>query len=353
MKRLVLEGSSPRNWGQQHGETLKNEIHELNNIRQGLLRKYLKSWDSEKIQSLCQAHIHTLKKSYPSLFEEVSGTSEASGLPLEDLMILNAYTDLRDFSYGEAARIEDGCSTIAVSSPMAHYAAQTWDMHGNATPYTLLLEYPEQKVLSVAGCLGLAGVNRSGVAVMINNMHCSEVNAQGLLWTGLVRKMLEQHSAQSAREYLRRNAPSSGHNYLLSDSKEFVNIETTGKQQEETHAISRDQDNGFILHTNHYTGKLKKHEIIERQSPTTHRRLEALQNYFAKNAFDTLDSAQLTQDLFVDGAPAEVICIPCKDTSSDAGATCGGIIVDYKNEKVCCYQGLLKDAKTIKFDLNF
>lgn len=352
MKRIQLEGSDPRKWGQQHGETLKQEIHELNEIRQDLLRKYLKSWDPARISELCQAHIHTLKTRYESLHEEVLGTSEASGLSLENIMVLNAYTDLRDFSYGEATRVEDGCSIIALSTEKTHYSSQTWDMHGNATPYTLLLEYPNQKALSVAGCLGLAGINRHGVAVMINNMHCSEVFEGGLLWTGLVRKMLEQNSASAARRFLSENAPSSGHNYLLSDAQEFINVETTGRQQEQTDHVTH-ASNGLILHTNHYVGKLAEHEIMERQSPSTHKRMKSLKKYFEANPLESLTSEKLTQDLFIDGEPSEAICIPCKDTSSEAGATCGGIIVDYTNAKVTCYQGLLKDEKIVSFDLDF
>ena len=358
MKKLVLTGNNPLKWGHQQGESFKNEIHELNEIRQRLLRKYLSSWDPAKISSLCLSHLSTLEKRYPHLYSEVLGVHEASGLSLEELMVVNAYTDLRDFSFGEAARIEDGCSIIAVKSEKANWVAQTWDMHASATPYTVFLEYPEvpelnlqsQKVLSVTGCLGLAGINDNNVSVMINNMHCSEFDESGLIWTGLVRQLLNQKSAIAAAEYLKNNMPSSGHNYTICDADNAFNIETTGKRWNQTSLLTTGSD-GFSLHTNHYIGELSENEIMERQSPTTHKRLDALNEYFSDQKWKEANGSELQKEFFEGGSACNTICIPPKGEDPDAGATCGGLIIDHNAKTAVGFQGLLSDNIKVEVKL--
>ncbi len=357
MKSLKLIGSAPKKWGQQHGEAFKDDIHALNEIRQRLLRKYLSNWDAGKIKTLCQAHLKTLETQYPELFQEVRGLHEASGLSMEDLMVLNAYTDIRDFSYGENTRVEDGCSIIAVKTKHANWVAQTWDMHASATPYTVFLDYPEveerncpsQKVLSVAGCLGLAGINQSGVSVMINNVHCKEFNESGLIWTGLVRQLLQQKNAREACEYIKDNLPSSGHNYMISDNQNAFNVEATGKRFEITSQLSLKED-GYYVHTNHYLGSLASTEIMERQSPTTQNRLRALENYFSDNKWDQATSSDLRKEFFESGSASKIICI-APPMDPDGGATCGGLIVDQLNHTAVGFQGLWADNKrvTIKY----
>ncbi|NCN41383.1 hypothetical protein GW916_09050 [bacterium] len=354
MKSIKFTGESPLEWGRQHGESLKTEIFELNEIRQSLLRKYLASWDSSKISTLCLAHLKTLESKYSNLYQEVLGVHQSSGLPLEDLMIVNAYTDLRDFSYGESNRVEDGCSIMAIKSENANWVAQTWDMHASATPYTVLLDYPEvpelelksQKVLSVAGCLGLAGINHFGVSVMINNMHCKEFQTTGLIWTGLVRELLNQESAAIALEHLRSNLPSSGHNYMICDAKHALNVETTGKRLEVTSEISQDKG-GHYFHTNHYLGSLANSEIMERQSPTTHKRYKVLEKYFSETDWQNAKAEQLQKDFFESGEVCSTICIPPSAKDANAGATCGGLIVDYKARVATGFKGLLNDGDTV------
>lgn len=350
---LKLKGHDPHSWGLQHGEELRQPIQELNEIRKGLLNGYLKGWTQEAISQLCLDHANTLEKRYPRFYQECLGISKASGVSLEDLMALNAYTDLRDFSAGDNTRVEDGCSIVALKSSKANYAAQTWDMHGSATPYMLLLEVEDphpMHILTVTGCLGLAGVNTHGLSVMINNMHCKETSRSGLVWPGLVRLMLAQSNVQEAAQSLAQNIPSSGHNYLLFDANNSVNIETTGLKWEQTGAI-KNNDNAFLFHTNHYVGSLAKEEIMERQSPTTHKRYKALQELCIKENAQTMDGASLRKELFIEGSVCKSICIPASSKDPHAGATCGGLEVDHLTRKATAFQGLWIENKKIEWSL--
>jgi isopenicillin-N N-acyltransferase like protein len=339
---LKLEGSDPHSWGLQHGETFKKQIQELHLIRQDLLKSYLKGWSSEQIQTLCQEHVHTLENRHPSLWQELQGLSQASGVSLTDLVSLNAYTDMRDFSAGDHSRVEDGCSILAFKGPHINYVAQTWDMHASATPYMLLLELPNQtRVLTVTGCLGLAGLNSKGLSVMINNMHCRETSRQGLLWPALVRLLLNEKNVQQSFAVLEKNIPSSGHNYLLFDPSEALNVETTGLRSELTSQILP-QTQGALWHTNHYVGSLKKFEILERQSPTTHKRQKAIEAFLAQSNLDSLDARSARKALFQEGALCESICIP-RPKDPHGGATCGGLEIDHLTGEARAFKGLYQD----------
>jgi len=352
---LKLTGSDPLEWGRQQGESLKNEIRELNAIRQELLASFLKNWSRERVLDLCRAHAETLHAKDAALFAEVQGISDSSGVSLEDLMALNAYTDMRDFSAGDDARSEDGCSILAAKSESANFCAQTWDMHGSATPYMLLLEVPgpvPMHVLTITGCLGLAGLNTQGLSVMINNMHCRETNRGGLVWPALVRKMLGVSKTQQATRVLAENIPSSGHNYLIFDRFTATNIETSGTRYESTGHI-KEGASGYLMHTNHYVGSLKEIEILDRQSPTTHARMQALNAFAAAHPVSKVTGPELVHGLFVEGATCEALNFPPSPSAPHAGATCGGIYVDHIARRAAVFAGLYPQASRVEWRLSY
>jgi isopenicillin-N N-acyltransferase like protein len=350
---LKLSGKDPHGWGLQQGETFRNEIREINEIRQELLRGFLKGWSHDAILELCRDHATSLQKHHPDFYAEVLGISEATSISIENLMALNAYTDLRDFSAGDNARSEDGCSILAAKSASVNFSAQTWDMHGSATPFMLLLEVPApipMHVLTITGCLGLAGVNSKGVSVMINNMHCRETHRHGAVWPALVRRMLEAPDTTTAAKTLAHNIPSSGHNYLIFDRHQAMNIETSGQRFELTAQI-RDDDKGYLIHTNHYLGSLRETEIIERQSPTTHRRFEALTQLAAQHPVETVSTQELIEGLFVQGPACDAINIPFSAQTPHAGATCGGLGVDHHSNRAFAFRGLYAEGHRIEWPL--
>jgi hypothetical protein len=183
---------------------------------------------------------------------------------------------------------------------------------------------------------------------MINNMHCREFDADRVMWPALVRLLLQQQNALEAFELLKKNIPCSGHNYMLCDADESFNVETTGKQWDLTGHTMGTQ--GTLLHTNHYLGRLDAFEIIERQSPTTHRRMEALEKYFEANAGKQLSREQLVRDLFESGPAAEAVCVGNTSADPHAGMTCGGLMVDHKKRWVRAFGGLYSEKDFVDWN---
>lgn len=352
MLQIKLSGDA-RSIGHAHGETFRNQIHQLVDIRRGLARGFFWNAPVTALESHALEHIEGLKQA-PELFDEFFAIAAAANVSLVDLMILNNYTDLRDFSVTDKARKNDGCSVIGIRNQEQTLVGQTWDMHASATPFTVFMEIDEEysdtniKALTLTGCLGLAGVNSHGVSAMINNMHCTEVNPKGLAWNALVRKVLRSKTAAEGVKCIETHLPCSGHSYVVSDAKSIVNIETTGLQTSITSRI--DGNVGHSFHTNHYLcNNLRKFENMERQSKTTHQRYRALETFFKSHPVDKFQLADFERDLFSTGPCADAICMPAP-LDPHGPMTSGGVVLDMRGRKGMAFQGIYNDKNHIRFE---
>ena len=190
-------------------------------------------------------------------------------------MVVNHYTDLRDIDgavwpdvpVAEPVRgtsdkpigdVDGGCSTIwARTDQGLVLSPRPGDMHGTAIPYILMLkvpetaEVPETWLFSITGCVGMAGLNRHGVSAAINNLRSSDARV-GVLWPALIRKTLQQTTAQQARAVIERAPIGSGHHYLVADRQVAYGIETSGRQCKRIFTSALEPTNSEVyLHTNH------------------------------------------------------------------------------------------------------
>ncbi|HVJ64747.1 MAG TPA: C45 family peptidase [Bdellovibrionota bacterium] len=352
MLQIKLSGDA-KSIGHQHGETFRNQIHQLADIRRGLARGFFWNSSETALETYALAHVESLRK-HPDLFTEFYAIATAANLSLVDLMILNNYTDLRDFSVVDKSRKNDGCSVIGLRNAHRTLVGQTWDMHASATPFTVYMELDEAgsdtqiKALTLTGCLGLAGVNSHGVSAMINNMHCLEVNPAGLAWNALVRKVLRAKTAAEGVRTIETNLPCSGHSYVVSDKEAVINVETTGLQVLTTARITA--PGGHTFHTNHYlNNELRKQENMERQSKTTHQRYHALETYFKTQSFADMTLADFERDFFSVGAAADTICMPAP-LDPHGPMTSGGLIIDHTERKGLAFQGIYNDKNHLRFE---
>jgi isopenicillin-N N-acyltransferase-like protein len=196
--------------------------------------------------------------------------AEATGLGVNELVIMNGFTDfvdvvandrhapgigvslesLRDDEGGCTAFIVDGSATADGRS----LVGQTWDMHPSATPHVVLLdiqpdEGPALLTFTLTGCVGMIGMNEAGVAICINNLLGAD-GRPGVHWPYVVRRMLAERDVDGALRAL-TDAPLSGaHNYVLMgpDARGELcgyNVEATSTRTQVTAA------RGAFAHTNH------------------------------------------------------------------------------------------------------
>lgn len=339
MRFVELTGNRKQN-GQIQGEAFKKEIREIFEIRKSLLERRFRSAPPGKVEEMIHLQLERLKK-HPGSYEEFLGLSEASQLSLSELAILNNYTDMRDFSYPDSSdSIDDGCSVLSVRGNHI-VCGQTWDMHASARDYMTHLEVKGEfkiHILTVTGCVALAGVNERGVAVLINNMHCQETG-DGLIWPVLVREMLEKKTAKEALAFIQENLPASGHNYLICDPSETYNVEATGKRVSITKSFS---SSDYVFHTNHFVGELKETEILARQSLTTHQRYQTLENLFREIQIEEFSYQKMMEKVF---ANEDSDSIYVRSSSPQGSETCGGITLDLREKRGELFSGFYSEKK--------
>src|SRR5262245_56439106 len=237
-------GKSPREWGRIHGESFRGEIKALAAIRVYLCTKIGAFTGHDQVMAAAKAHLPVLERYHQGLYDELIGIAEGAIVSPEEIVVANHYTDLRDLpptstdwrlapTYddpemtltglpAQRRRSDEGCSLVWNETESGRRLCQTWDMHATAIPYVMILGVPESedgpaaRLLTVTGCLGMAGMNSSRVAIGINNLYSTDATL-GIVWPAMVRHALHQDTAAEARDIIMQSPIGSGHHYFVAD----------------------------------------------------------------------------------------------------------------------------------------
>lgn len=337
---LTIPYKTPRKWGEAQGEEFREQINNLAELAPGLVAAYLPDWSKQDIDKLCTDQTTALWKYDRPSYTELCSTARAAGIHPNTLVLLNLFTDLRDFAAAKSSE-DSGCSAFAVRTEQMSITAQTIDTLAMLEPYLAVLHFEKAplapRVLTVVGCLGMAGVNAAGVAVVVNNLNTAETNRRGLPWSATVRRMLRGQTALDAQRALLEHLPSSGHNYVIGDQQLALNLETTGQQVDVTACVNQSGRAGALAHTNHYLGRLVDTQPMPLYSPTSQPRLAAMQNYFDH---DPPAAEAIWEEMFVDGTVSEHICRPTESPYAPyAAATIGGLVINHLDRTAIAYRG--------------
>jgi isopenicillin-N N-acyltransferase-like protein len=321
-------------WGLKHGSSFKDEIKELSIIRRALMLKRNPSLEAS-IPDLAEKQYLNTKEFDFDLSEELRGIADGAELSLEDIIILNNYTDFRDIQLPD-----EGCSTIQVQNPENLLSGQTWDMHRSAKRFMCIIEVPktdknpETLILSLVGCTGLMGINSEKCFIGVNNINTLKAEV-GIVWPNLVRKVLKHSTLDQMRECLLEAPVTSGHNYLISSTRGAEHWEITPEFKDLIHAHT-ENESGSSFHTNHCLGEnVKKIEDQNNISVTTHKRFKILEEQINNiKTFDDLKELLQSHE----GHPIS-ICSHLENGSNDPSATCGGGIVNMKSNDIIFWRG--------------
>lgn len=387
MRTLELPaGKSARQWGQIHGESFRGAISSLAAIRTYLTMRIGEFDSTEQMLDIAAAHMPVLERYDRDLHDEVMGIAEGANLTPAQIVVVNHYTDLRDIrgknwpavdiadvraDAGTDAKMEadigdadGGCSTIFARTQAGSFVAQTWDMHATAIPYILMLRVPETDagpeswLFSITGCLGMAGLNRHGVALAINNLPSTDARI-GVLWPALVRKALGFASARAAVASIECAPIGSGHHYLAADGDSAYGIETSGRRvrrtfaRESGSAAADGPANGpagdAYLHTNHcLDGDIAEVTTVPGRS-TTYERLDWLSRSVDERALiDVHDAWQRLGS--EDGYPRSVCTNVSTPENPHGTATCGAIAMELDRPTVWAQAGLIHNVAAERFD---
>ncbi len=340
------DACGPYENGLKHGETFKEAIQELIEIRTGLLLKrspHLK----DKLDEFANLQFKETMKFDASLAQEIEGIAKGSETSIKDIIILNNYTDFRDIQL-DSENQDEGCTSVSYIDDKNSIAAQTWDMHQSAKNYLMLIEIDDKDngtkelIYTVCGCLGLMAVNNHGQFIGVNNINVLD-GINGIIWPALIRKAAKQKSLNDMGKLLMEAPITSGHNYLISDGKSAFNYEITPTQKE----ILNTNPQGLIFHTNHCLGStVRKVEDRNNISKTTHARFDLVEKYRS----ELKDEASIMKLLMShDGHPLSICSHYSPEGASDPSQTCGGALYNYQTQIFKAWRGCKKYDKNFEY----
>ena len=370
MRTLHLPShASPFERGLFHGESCRDEIAEIAAIRSELCQSQAMFRSDDELLRVAALHLPVLRDFDVDLYDELRGIAEGARIAPERLVVLNHYTDLKDLDPSQVlagagqprARPvdkEEDCSAIVARTASGAYLGQTWDMHGSAAPYVTMLhvpartardaggasrEIPEAWLLSITGCLGMAGMNAHGLGVTINNLKSNDARL-GLVWPALVRRVLVERTAEAGRDVVTSAPLGSGHHYLVADAHHAYGIETSGTLAEVWAEADLGEPGRGFHHENHCLGtEVKKVSSISPVS-TTLERFAFLDRSIRERPIAS--GADLWTRLGShEGYPRSVCTHLASPSSPHAMLTCAGLLLDLGRRVVHANPGCLHEVR--------
>lgn len=373
----VLElpaGQPPREWGRIHGEHFRSEVRALADIRTYLCTKVSGFATADQIRAAAAAHLPVLARYDEALYDELLGIAEGANLTPEAIVVANHYTDLRDLDpnpqlwqpaptvdspdlQGATAGVPrasdlrgDGCSIVWAASPTGRILAQTWDMHATAIPYVMLLAVPESptgpaaRLLSVTGCLGMAGMNTTRVGVCINNLHSTDATL-GVVWSAVVRRALRERTATAARDVIAHSPIGSGRHYAIADRTDAFAIEASGTRRKEVFFRG-----ASYCHTNHCLDADIAARCKVPDTTTTYDRMRWLEADLQRAPIADLSDAW--KRLGASDGTSQSVCTNMSTPEAPHGAaTCGAIAMNLDTGELWVQQGLIHNVAPERWQL--
>lgn len=163
-------------------------------------------------ESVVDASIDAVRAWAPAIAAELDGIAVGADVPLADLMLLTARTEI--LAHAPVDALE--CSTIvALHDDRRPMTMQTWDWHGELAPTGVLLEIPLEgrvvRTFSETGMVGKIGVARTadgrGLGLHFNILHHdSDRSAVGVPVHVVARRILDEASTLDEAVAIARSA---------------------------------------------------------------------------------------------------------------------------------------------------
>ncbi len=240
--------------GYKHGSAFRKKVELIagNMLVEAVSRTRM---SKDRIFLMASKYLPSLESHAPHLIEEIRGIAEGSGLPFEQVLLLNLR---HEFMYGIRTRQfqNDGCTIIGVARERSATGnvmlAQNVDLPPSFMGQMALFKLrpktnPEILMYALAGTVGHHGMNSYGLARCSSALATEHEKAMGVSRVVLSRLILEHRSVGDAIETITKADRAVSGNYMLADSDDnLVDIETTATEYRALYP-----EDGFIAHSNH------------------------------------------------------------------------------------------------------
>ena len=341
---IELSGS-PRERGRIHGEAAKPLIATVvENWRADLGNFGKNSANTQPIDPssyldrfLSQTdYLTAIEKWTPNFLEEVKGIAEGAEQDFETILGIQLMDE--EWIFGRRLRLDKPttkCTAFGVPNPAdsISYAGQNMDVPSWVEGKQVLLRVmptetsPEALIFSMAGNIGLNGLNASGLGITCNTLSQLNYAINGLPVAFIVRSILEKHTIDEAEIFLRAIKHASGQNYILSSPGDIRCFECCGTS---VVRYAPDTYQGRIFHTNHPLVNQDESDVLppeKRRSKNTVARLESICHRLG-DAIDKVTLGDIKAALAAHDDPDNPVSRNINNQGSSIGYTAGAAIYE-------------------------
>ncbi len=245
--REISVGGAPREMGRQIGEAAREEIKGFCQIALDRVNLTM-AVSRERALQTANSCIRYIREYSPHLLAEVEGMAEASGVFLEELILLQIRNQLTPDP-------EAGCTAVSIaandSATGRTMVAQNWDNDPELDPFTVILTRrpigkPALLNVTQAGLIAYIGLNDTGLGICMNTLPAPR-RELGVPHYFTVRGIYEASSLEEAVQAVRRAHRAIPANILLATPQGPADLEITIS---DIHVL-RDNGSGAVVHTNH------------------------------------------------------------------------------------------------------
>ena len=276
---LIELSGAPRERGRIYGETAKALIARVvdawrenlgsynpdnTNVNNDNPDNYLDAFFSHT------NYLHSIQQWAPALLDEMRGIAEGSGQDINTIIGLQLIDEEWVFGLRHGlAKPTHKCTAFGVPNQKngIGFAGQNMDISSWVEGKQVLLRVmptetsPEALVFSIAGSIGLNGMNANGLGVTCNALPVLAYSIDGLPVLFIIRSILEKQTIDQAEQFLRTIKHASGQNYIVSSSSEMRCFECSGNR---VVRLAPAEWQGRVFHTNHALINPDKSEFASR-----------------------------------------------------------------------------------------
>lgn len=259
---LVTLTGAPHERGRQYGTLLSDRIALSARLYGGALEKL--GYPEDRRVALIRSYGDRIGEFDAAYVDEMHGIAEGSGIPFEDIVMINARTEIVAVARAELGAAEeddpdDGCTCALVMPERSETGtllhAQNWDWRAECAETGVVLRVrrgddgPDFVTFVEAGGLARSGFNAVGTSITANYLECErDFIQQGVPLGAIRRKVLEGSHFAMAIKAVATTPKSCSNNIMLASAAGFgIDLECAPDE-----AFPLYPENGLLVHANHW-----------------------------------------------------------------------------------------------------
>lgn len=252
---------TPYEIGYQHGSKAKDQVlNSIETYKTMFWERAHVEWEDAKLNS--RKYIPYIKEYDADLLEEMQGVADGAGLTLEDILAINARSEVLMTMTGGKKKELDGCTNIAVSPERTKEGntllAHNWDWKASQQASIVTfkihqIDKPDILMITEAGIIGKFGVNEYGVGVAMNAL-TTPSDANGVPLHCILRGILNSKTLGLAIKAINAYPNACAANYMMAEGcGEVFDCEKAPQDYDILYP-----SDCVLVHANHFTSpKLK------------------------------------------------------------------------------------------------